>query len=130
MVKILFQILRENCIKWSEFKRKNSLLSTGISLLSLSLEVFRLSILLTYNYCSGYYFLTYLEYPLILAQQSILFYYVLKFKNLLTVETVLLSMLVYLTIFLFMTEILPKIVLNYLIVSTFSDYVLIQCIFD
>lgn len=123
MVKILFQILRENCIKCSEFKRKNSLLSTGISLLSLSLEVFRLSILLTYNYCSVYYFLTYLEYPLILAQQSILFYYVLKFKNLLTVETVLLSMLVYLTIFLFMTEILPKIVLNYLIVSTFSDYV-------
>lgn len=102
--------------------KENSLLSTGISLLSLSLEVFRLSILLTYNYCSGYYFLTYLEYPLILAQQSILFYYVLKFKNLLTVETVLLSMLLYLTIFLFMTEILPKIVLNYLIVSTFFEY--------
>lgn len=90
--------------------------------MSLSLEVFRLSILWTYNYCSGYYFLTYLEYPLILAQQTILFYYVLKFKNLLASETVLLSMLIYMTIVLFMTETLPKIVLDYLIVSPFFLY--------
>lgn len=59
----------------------------------------------------------YLEYPLILAQQSILFYFVLKYKNLVIIEILLLSMLAYLTIILFMAEILPRIVLDFLIVS-------------
>lgn len=90
---------------------------TGISLFSLGIEVFRLSILLTYNFCYGNPILYYLEYLLILAQQSILFYYVLKFKNLLETEMVLLSMLVYLTIILFMAEVFPRIILDYLIVS-------------
>lgn len=64
----------------------------------------------------------YLEHPLILIQQSILFYFVLKYKNLLATEVVLLSMLIYLTIFLFMAEILPKQILEYVIVSTFGQF--------
>lgn len=90
--------------------------------MSLSLEVFRQSILLSYNYCYGYPILMYLEYPLVLIQQSILFYFVLKYKNLLVTETVLLSILVYLTIALFMTEVLPKTILGYVIVSFIVDW--------
>lgn len=59
----------------------------------------------------------YLEYPLVLVQQSVLFYYVLKFKHLLDTEIVLLSMLIYLTMILFMADILPKTILDYLIVN-------------
>lgn len=91
--------------------------SSGISVFSLSLEVVRLSILLSYNYCNGYPPTTYIEYPLLLAQQSTLLYLALKFKNLLYTETVLFSMLLYLTIALFMTDTLPTIALNYIIVS-------------
>lgn len=100
-------------IEWIKF-----LLSfVGISLFSLSLEVFRLVILLTYNFCYGSPILMYLEYPLVLVQQSILFYYVLKFKHLLDTDIVLLSMLIYLTMILFMADILPKTILEYLIVN-------------
>lgn len=87
--------------------------------MSLSLEVLRQISLLTYNYCYGYPILMYLEYPLILIQQSILFYFVLKYKNLLVTETVLLSILVYLTMALFMIEVLPKTILEYVIVSVY-----------
>lgn len=89
---------------------------------SLSLEILRLAILLTYNYCYGYPILLYLEYPLILAQQSILFYFVLKYKNRLNIDVVMLPLLIYLTIILFMSEILPKIILEYIIVSIWSIF--------
>lgn len=64
----------------------------------------------------------YLEYPLVLVQQSILFYYVLNFKRMLNTDTVLLSMLTFLTIILFITEILPKFLLAYLIVNISQSF--------
>lgn len=64
----------------------------------------------------------YLESPILLVQLSILFYLVLKYKNLLEIEIVLCSMLVYLTMVMFMVEILPKIILEYVIVSGFFPY--------
>lgn len=80
--------------------------------------MFRLSILWTYNYCKGFQIHTFFDYALNLIQLSFLFYIVLKFKNLLELEIVLLTILVYLTIILFMAEILPKIILEYIVVST------------
>lgn len=115
-----------NFINFSSSKENLSFVA-GISLFSLSLELFRISILWTYNYCYGYPILMYLEHPLILIQQSILFYFVLKYKNLLDTEVVLLSLSIYLTIFLFMAEILPKQILEYVIVSVWA--ILIQFFF-
>jgi len=54
--------------------------SRGISLLSVSLEVLRMAILWCYNYCFGYPLMTYLEHPVLLAQQFILVYLVIKFN--------------------------------------------------
>lgn len=70
-----------------------------------------------YNFCFGYSLLSYLEYPLLLVQQTILFYFVLKFNQLINVELVLFGLLLVITILLFMTEMLPRIILAFLIVS-------------
>ncbi|XP_031620036.1 solute carrier family 66 member 3-like [Contarinia nasturtii] len=88
----------------------------GISLFSLCLGICRLSIVGTYNYCHGYSILMYLECPLILFQDSILLYFVLKHNNLLKIDVILLSFLACFIIFMFMVGILPKIILEYIIV--------------
>lgn len=95
----------------------NRFVSLGISLSAVTLEIFRFAVLLCYNYCNGSQLLSYLEYPVLLLQQSTLVYFVLKFNNLLCTEIVLMSILVFITIALFMAEVLPKLLLTYLIVS-------------
>lgn len=71
-----------------------------------------------YNFCFGYSLLSYLEYPLLLIQQTILLFFVLKINHLISVEIILFGILLLITLLLFMTELLPRVILAYLIVST------------
>lgn len=92
--------------------------AVGLSVAAVSLEVLRYAIMWTYNCCFGYSSLSYLEYPILLLQQSILLYFVLKFNERLNVQTVLFGSLMVITMTLFMmTEMLPRTILTFLIVS-------------
>ncbi|XP_055376177.1 solute carrier family 66 member 3 [Condylostylus longicornis] len=55
----------------------------GISVLGLCLELFSYSVMMSYNYTNDYQFLSYMEYPVLLAQEYVLIYVVFKYKNLL-----------------------------------------------
>jgi len=83
----------------------------GISPLSLYLELFTYSAMMLYNYCYDYQTLTYLEYPVLLIQQYILIYLVLKYKRLLVPNTYYAVGGYALVVFLFVYNILPKFLL-------------------
>lgn len=70
-----------------------------------------------YNFCFGYSLLSYLEYPLLLVQQTILLYFVLKFNQLISIEIVLFGLLLAIMVLMFMAEMLPRVILAFLIVS-------------
>ncbi|XP_015123205.1 PQ-loop repeat-containing protein 3 [Diachasma alloeum] len=55
--------------------------AVGIPLLGLMLELTSYTVMTSYNYTNGYALLTYLEYPVILAQEFLLIYLVLKYRN-------------------------------------------------
>lgn len=55
----------------------------GISTFGLMLELTSYTIMMSYNFISGYSFLSYLEYPILLIQEYVLVYVVFKYKNLL-----------------------------------------------
>lgn len=91
------------------------------------MEVLRYAIMWMYNFCFGYSLLSYLEYPLLLVQQTILFYFVLKFNQLISIEIVLFGLLLAITILLFLIEVLPRVILAFLIVSTPRQFVHLFC---
>ncbi|XP_050301073.1 solute carrier family 66 member 3 [Anthonomus grandis grandis] len=53
----------------------------GINLIGLLMELTSYTIMMSYNYRSGYSLLSYLEYPIIWIQELILIFLVLKYKN-------------------------------------------------
>lgn len=53
----------------------------GINLYGLLLELSSYTIMACYNYCNGYALLSYMEYPIILVQEVILIYLVLKYQD-------------------------------------------------
>lgn len=72
-----------------------------------------------YNFTNNYGIMTYLEYPIILLQVYVMFYYVLKFKKMLASSAVPLTTLAYFSAVVgFVTGALPKGILGYLVVST------------
>lgn len=125
--------INSNLLQFSlNFER--SLPATGLSISAIGLEVLRYAIMWMYNVCFGYSLLSYMEYPLLLVQQTILFYFVLKFNQLISIEIALFSLLLVITIILFMTEMLPRVILAFLIVSIrhlrlFVAYCSIRCIY-
>lgn len=73
--------------------------------------------------------MTYMEYPIILLQVYVMFYYVLKYKNLLRLPVVPIGVIGYvITVVGFMLAILPKDILSYLVVSFIFLYLLIVII--
>ncbi|KAH8302022.1 hypothetical protein KR044_001899 [Drosophila immigrans] len=95
----------------------NSLLSflSGISVFGLCLELFSYTVMMSYNYTSGYDFLSYMEYPILLLQEYVLIYYAFKYQDLLGKRTqifavfyVTLATLIYLKLF-------PIIILTFLV---------------
>ncbi|ALC44014.1 CG1265 [Drosophila busckii] len=78
----------------------------GISVLGLCLELFSYTVMISYNYTSGYDFLSYMEYPVLLLQEYVLIYYVFKYQGLLgkraqifAIFYVAIATLIYLKIF-------------------------------
>lgn len=62
--------------------------------------------------------MTYMEYPIILIQIYVMFYYVLKYKNWLNLPLVPMLIAVYFaTVAGFILNLLPKQILAYLVVS-------------
>lgn len=71
-----------------------------------------------YNYCHGYAFLSYLEYPVLLIQEYLLIFLVLKYKRLLSNNAYAVSGAYFVLILAFGYRILPKFLLAILVVNT------------
>lgn len=71
----------------------------------------------SYNFTNGYSVLSYLEYPIILFQEYILIFLVLKYLNKINIFSILVSIL-YIAISIFLAiQLIPKFVLTILAVS-------------
>ncbi|XP_065076022.1 solute carrier family 66 member 3-like [Ochlerotatus camptorhynchus] len=57
--------------------------ATGLSLNGLLMELCSYTVTMLYNFTNGYAFLSYMEYPILLVQEYVLVYVVLKYKNML-----------------------------------------------
>ncbi|KDR13938.1 hypothetical protein L798_12191 [Zootermopsis nevadensis] len=55
--------------------------TVGINLYALLLELTSYTVMTCYNYCNNYSLLSYMEYPIILVQQIILIFLVLKYMG-------------------------------------------------
>lgn len=72
---------------------------------------------MSYNFVRGYSYLSYLEYPILLVQEYVLIYCVLKYSNLLNSKSALYAVF-YVTITgLLLTQIIPSTVLTMILVS-------------
>lgn len=88
----------------------------GIFIQAMLMEVFGFTIMTLYSYTNNYSIMTYLEYPIILLQVYVMFYYVLKYKNMLALSAVPISAILYsVTIAAFVTGTIPKGILSYLV---------------
>lgn len=82
-----------------------------------------------YNFTNSYGIMTYLEYPIILIQIFIMFYFVLKYKKLLHLPIVPISALTYtFTVIGFAMGVLPKNILSFMVVSMFFYIHIIMCL--
>ncbi|XP_038216858.1 uncharacterized protein LOC119835871 [Zerene cesonia] len=88
----------------------------AVSAHGIIMEIVGYTIMSMYNYKNDYNVLTYLEYPAILVQAYFMLFYVLRAKNqhnsmIIPPVTVLYAV----SIILFMTEVIPKEVLNFIV---------------
>lgn len=90
---------------------------SGISATSLYLELFSYSIMMCYNYCNRYSILSYMEYPILLFQEYILIYLVLKYKGQLDSNAYKFAGAYFFALSLFLTNIIPTFILALLVVS-------------
>lgn len=88
----------------------------GISATSLYLELFSYSIMMSYNYCNRYSILSYMEYPILLFQEYILIYLVLKYRRQLNSNTYKFAGAYFFALSLFLTNIIPTFILALLVV--------------
>lgn len=88
-----------------------------MSILGLILELVSYSITMMYNYTNGYSMITYLEYPILLIQEYVLIFVVLKYKNLLNQKVLLYSGFYFMTLAAFAIHLLPASLLVLLVVS-------------
>lgn len=72
---------------------------------------------MSYNYCNNYSLLSYLEYPILLLQEYVLIYLVVKYQRLMGTKSFIVTG-IYVTVLLgFLSKILPTAILTMLIVS-------------
>lgn len=94
------------------------LFQIGISPSSLLLEACRLAILWAYNYCFGYSIFTYLEYPFLLLQTTVLIHLVTRYQNAAPIKSSATTFAIFCSILLFVNGVLPKWILGYLLVCS------------
>ncbi|XP_037953891.1 mannose-P-dolichol utilization defect 1 protein homolog 1-like [Teleopsis dalmanni] len=90
--------------------------SKGISVNGLCLELFSYTVMMSYNYSSGYEFLSYMEYVLLLIQEYVLIYYTFKYQNLLGQKTKIMTVVYIIIATLIYFKIFPVIILTFLVV--------------
>lgn len=73
--------------------------------------------MMMYNYCYGYSLLSYMEYPVLLVQEYILIFMVLKYKRQLNQRTYASAGGYIAVVLMFGYQILPKFMLALLVVS-------------
>lgn len=93
----------------------------GISVLGLCLELFSYTVMMSYNYTSGYEFLSYMEYPVLLLQEYVLIYYVFKYQNLLGKRTQIFAVFYVTIATLIYLKLFPIIILTFLVVSNVQE---------
>ncbi|XP_055843359.1 solute carrier family 66 member 3 [Episyrphus balteatus] len=87
----------------------------GISVFGLCLELYSYSVMMAYNFRSGYDFLSYMEYPVLLIQEYVLVYYVFKYQNLLGRKTLIVTVLYLILAYLVYLRLMPLVVLAFLV---------------
>lgn len=85
-----------------------------LSMLGLFLELTSYTVMTGYNYTNGYSLLSYLEYPIILAQEYILIFFVLKYLKKINMWSFLGAIVYFVLSSCLLLEIIPKIVLTLL----------------
>lgn len=85
-----------------------------ISILALLLELTSYTVMTNYNYTNGYSILSYLEYPVILLQEYILIFLVLKYLNKINKFSILVTILYFSISISFALQLIPKTVLTIL----------------
>ncbi|KAL6256524.1 hypothetical protein P5V15_012637 [Pogonomyrmex californicus] len=85
-----------------------------MSMLGLFLELTSLTVMTSYNYTNGYSLLSYLEYPIILAQEYILIFLVLKYLSRINIWSLVGATIYFALSSCLLLEIVPKIVLTFL----------------
>lgn len=104
--------------------------ATGLSLNGLLMELCSYSVTMLYNFTNRYAFLSYMEYPILLIQEYVLVYVVLKYSNMLNKPAFIWSG-IYVVIFTgFATGIIPSSVLMMLVVSCGSLYIFDPMVLD
>lgn len=78
---------------------------------------FSYTVMTSYNFTNGYSVLSYLEYPVILLQEYILIFLVLKYLNKINTSSILVSILYFSISISFAMQLIPKVVLTILAVS-------------
>ncbi|KAH0946445.1 hypothetical protein HN011_005114 [Eciton burchellii] len=85
-----------------------------ISMLGLFLELTSYTVMTSYNYMNGYSVLSYLEYPIILVQEYILIFFVMKYLNKLNMCFLLYTIVYFTLSSCLLLEVVPKVVLTFL----------------
>ncbi|KOC61556.1 PQ-loop repeat-containing protein 3 [Habropoda laboriosa] len=85
-----------------------------ISVVGLLLELTSYTVMTSYNYTNGYSLLSYLEYPIILLQEYVLIFLVLKYLNKINTFSILLSVFYFLLSISFAMQLIPKAALTIL----------------
>lgn len=73
--------------------------------------------MLSYNYSSGYDFLSYMEYPVLLLQEYVLIFYAFKYQDLLGTRTKAVALVYGIVVTLIYAKLFPIIILKFLVVS-------------
>lgn len=73
--------------------------------------------MMSYNYRNGYALLSYMEYPIILIQEIILIYFVISYKQLLGMKSVIGAMIYFGLLACFLFGTFPREFLTYLVVN-------------
>lgn len=75
------------------------------------------TVMTSYNYTNGYSVLSYLEYPVILLQEYVLIFLVLKYLKKINIFSALAAVFYFAISTCFALQIIPKVVLTFLAVS-------------
>ncbi|XP_018046994.1 PREDICTED: PQ-loop repeat-containing protein 3 [Atta colombica] len=85
-----------------------------MSMVGLLLELTSYTVMTSYNYTNGYSLLSYLEYPIILVQEYILIFFVLKYLSRINMWSFLCTMIYFALSSCLLLGIVPKVILTLL----------------